>query len=130
MKKDMPEHSNVIRGASTLNIVAGALILLVPFFTNAAGAALWSNLLAGIAVIALAGYNVYAAGQRHAGRVFGPALANVAIGLWVLASGFLLAAPAAYMTWNVVLGVVLAAAAGYNTYAASKARGTTRPRTM
>lgn len=121
------EHRKGIQGAAWLNIVLGALILLTPFFsgdytTQFTGVALWSAVLSGLVVIALAGYNAYEAGHQHTEKAFGPAMANVVVGLWVLVSPFVFAVSTAYMTAMVIFGIALIAAAGYNTWAASDAR--------
>lgn len=117
------EHSKGIQGAAWLNIVLGALILLTPFFTNQTDVGpLWSAVLAGAAVIILAGFNAYTATQRHTERAYGPAVVNVLLGLWVFVSPFVFVVSTAYMTSMLIYGVILVVAAGYNTWAASDAR--------
>lgn len=117
------EHRAGIQGAAWLNIVLGALVLLTPFFTGqTAQFPLWSAVLSGAAVIALAGYNVYAASQRHTERAGGPAVANVLVGLWVLVSGFVLAVSTAYVSSMALYGAIIVLAALYNTWAATDAR--------
>lgn len=116
------EHRKGIQGAAWLNIVLGALILLTPFFTTVGMLPFWSAVLSGAVVIVLAGYNAYEANQRHTERAYGPAIANVVVGLWVLVSPFVFAVTAAYTTALVIFGIALIAAAGYNTWAASDAR--------
>lgn len=117
------EHRTGIQGAGTMNVVLGAAIFLTPFFTgDLAGAALWSNTVSGALVVILAAYNIYTANQMHTERALGPAVVNLLVGLWVVASGFVLVASAALLTANIVFGAILAIAAAYNTWAAADAR--------
>lgn len=116
------EHRTGIQGAGIVNAVLGAAIFLSPFFTADAGAALWSNTIAGALVVVLAAFSIYTANQHHTERAVGSAAANLVLGLWVLASGFMLSMTAALLTGNIVFGAILAIAAAYNTWAAANAR--------
>lgn len=123
----MAVHSKGVQGAGWLTIVLGVLILLTPFFTGetvADTAPLWSGLISGAAVIVLAGFNTYAGARRQTERAYGPAILNVLIGIWVLASGFVLVASMTYAWTMAVLGLILVVSAAYNTWASSDARRT------
>lgn len=116
------EHRTGIQGTGIMNVVLGAAIFLSPFFTADTGAVLWSNTVAGALVVILAAFSIYTANQYHTERAVGSGAANLVLGLWVLASGFLLGMSAALLTANIVFGAILAIAAGYNTWAAADAR--------
>lgn len=123
----MPTHDKGIQGAGWLNIVLGLLIIATPYMTGDTGTTpLWNGIIAGVIVIALAGYNAYTASQHHSERALAPAALNVLVGLWVLFSGFFMAVSQAYVWTMVVWGAILVVSAGYNTWAASDARTSTR----
>jgi len=117
------EHRTGISTAAWLNIVLGALIFLTPFFTGETAAApLWNGLLVGAVVMLLAGINAYEGAARHTERAYGPAVANVVLGVWAFLSGFFLVVGTAYLWSMVAYGTILVVSAGYNTWAAADAR--------
>lgn len=116
------EHRKGIEGAATTNVVLAAAVFLAPFFTGADMVLLTSNMVTGVLLAALAGYNIYAASQRHTERAYAPAVVNVVLGLWVLVSGFFVPTNLALTVTNAILGAAVAILATYNTWAANDAR--------
>lgn len=116
------EHRKSIEGVATTNIVLAAVVFFAPFFTGDGGGVFASNLVSGVLVAALAGYNIYAATQRHTERAYAPAIINILVGLWVLASGYVYGATMALTATNAAMGALIAVLASYNTWAAHDAR--------
>lgn len=95
----------------------GLWIVASPFVLESTATATWNNVIAGAAIFLLAGYNVY--------RMTNDWYANVAVaslvalmGLWALASPFLLEMGSDALLWSTAIsGLVVAALAAYNAYA-------------
>lgn len=112
-----------IETGAWVNIVLGVLVIATPFFTAVEGSAFWNDILVGLLVIVLAGYNAWAAANAHVGSVLWPASANVLLGVWLILFPFFADVTLAYFWANLIFGALIVIAAVYNAWAASTARG-------
>lgn len=96
-----------VRFASGLDIVAGLWMIVAPFVLgySAFPAALWNSVIAGAAIVLLAGSRETREGYKHSG----PSWLNAAIGVWLLVSPFFLAFSAVEAAlWNhVIIGIAV-----------------------
>lgn len=94
----------------------GLLVALTPFAYGLTEAAFWNNLVIGSAVFLIAGYNFYRMQKGLTASIGSAALVSL-LGLWLLASPFLIEMGAEGAFWNnVVTGLLIALLAGYNAY--------------
>lgn len=90
-------------------------------------AALWNNLVVGVAIFLLAGYGFYRLARDRRPDVGSTSLAAL-LGLWAVASPFLLPYPSDAFVWSTVAsGVAVAVLSGYNAY--ESRRSATTPTT-
>lgn len=103
------------RTASGLNIIAGLWLIIAPFALGYSNidAAMWNDVLVGIAVVILAGIRT-----ATPGRYTGFSWTNVALGVWLIIAPFVLQYGAAAVGnagaafWNdILLGIAVAALA-------------------
>lgn len=124
----MPANRNVwTSGIATL---AGIWAIVAPLAWSVGETLTWSNAVAGAGIALLAGYSAYRAYDGESIHAVATGLATL-LGLWVLASPFVLADPGTTLVAsNAVTGAVAAIAGGYALYdegavGASAARGST-----
>lgn len=118
--------ASLAKWTSFLAAVIGLYVLASPFFLTGAiaeGTAMWSNVVAGIAILVLGAFGAYELrtadelGPGTTGEYTGSLAALV--GLWILATPFVLTGAIAEGTvmWsNVVAGVLVLLLAGYAGY--------------
>lgn len=112
---------------SGLVALIGIWIAASPFVFESTETALWNNVLVGAAIFLLAGYNYYRMSNAHLASV-GVASLVALLGLWALASPFVLGMGSETLLWSTAIsGLVVAALSGYNAYANQNAD--TRART-
>jgi hypothetical protein len=95
-------------------------------FGQATDAAFYNNLVVGLAILLVAGYNFYRLATDHESSVGAMGLVLL-LGLWMVVVPFLIEVEANDAYWsNVVTGVVVAAGAAIATYVGQQRRaGTT-----
>ena len=88
MPMTLRQHQLNVKTASGLDILAGLWLIISPFALQYSSLtiAVWNNILAGIAVALLASSRTVGDGYKNAS----PSWANVAIGLWLIISPFIL----------------------------------------
>lgn len=111
-----------IQTGAWINVVIGVIVFAVPFFTVESVAAFWNNIIVGIAIVALAGWNAWAASQGRVSSALGPAVVNVILGVWLMVFAFFAVAEPAFLWWTGLMGLALVIVAGYNAWASSTAR--------
>ena len=93
-----------MKGASWLNLMVGIWLLVSPAWASAGTGGFGGNAaLFGIAVIAISIWSLVANPANHA-----PAWLNLAIGVWMFISGWVLGYETTAVLWNgVITGVLL-----------------------
>lgn len=99
-----------VRTASGANVVLGAWLIVSPvvFFTTAVS--YWNNLIVGIAVVVLSGLRVMM--PRASTKML--SWINVLLGIWLVASPFVLDYDMGSIAWNdVIVGILLVGLASW-----------------
>ena len=119
-------------GRAWTSLVLGVLIFLVPFATGANTSEYatfaYSNYVVGAAVFILAAISVWAARNNLTALAWLEG-ANTLLGLWTIASPFVLATEQNALYANVALGIILGIVGGWDSYVGmtnAGARRTTR----
>jgi hypothetical protein len=107
MATTLQQTKTTIQTLSGLDIVAGVWLIIAPFVLgySVVPAALWNDLLVGLAIIVLSATRTAGEGYRMAW----PSWTNVALGVWLILAPFILG----YSTitaalWNdIILGVIV-----------------------
>lgn len=105
---------------SGIAMLAGLWAIVAPFAWSVGSTLTWSNVAAGAAVAALAGYTAYRALDDELAH---PAIPGLAVlgGLWLLVAPFVLAPGVdAFLYSNVVAGALTAILGGLVLYAATE----------
>ena len=117
--------SEIVEWLAGVNALLGAWLVAIPFlFADALGAgtgfAFWNYVLVGGGILALSGYNWWAAEDDDPGSTWA-AIGSAILGLWMIALPFVTGAAAdGWLVWNdVVVGAVVAILAAYNAYEAA-----------
>lgn len=114
--------SQSIKWLSGIVSLVGLWIAVSPTVYETTDAMLWNNVIVGLGIFLLAGYNYYRMANGYAPSV-GVATVVAALGLWSVVAPFLLEVVSTELLWStVVSGIVVAALAGYNAYAGRSAR--------
>lgn len=93
--------------ASWVNIVAGGIVVALPFFTYDMSATIgWTMLAAGAVLALLGAFDAWAAATARASRVLIPAGASAIVGAFIVIFVMLAVPVSAYYWVNVGLGVV------------------------
>ncbi|MFD1642063.1 SPW repeat protein [Halohasta litorea] len=101
--------------------LVGLWIAVSPFVFEATAAALWNNVIVGVAIFLLAGFNYYRMTNGLLASV-GVGSLVVLLGLWSIIAPFLFAMGSDELAWSTLIaGIGVAALSGYNTYANRKA---------
>ncbi len=91
-------------------------------FAGMSQASFWNNIIIGVAVFLIAGYNVYRLINEMSASVASAALVTL-LGLWMIAAPFALGVTLTMLLWSdAIAGALVAILAGYNTYAERKAQ--------
>lgn len=107
---------STVQWTSGTNLVAGIWMILAPFLLGYAAitAAVWNDVIIGLAVAVLAGTRLAKPLERE-----GASWTNLVLGLWLIAAPFALgyAATAAALWNDIVIGVVVAALGAWSAVA-------------
>lgn len=110
---------------SGLSSALGAWLVVSPFAVGSpvVGVGVWNNVLIGITIFVVGGYNYYCMVSRS--RVSVGKLVLVALlGIWiVVASVIVFPVEDGLFTSNVLTGLLVAATSGYNAYSGRRAEG-------
>lgn len=110
-----------IKVASGINLALGGWLIIAPFLLTVSTPAMWNDVLAGIAVLLLAGTRV---AKPDAGTK-GASWTNVLVGAWLIIAPFVLGYGSQVAIWNdVIVGVLLVA---FGWWSGSQPRINTRP---
>ncbi len=102
---------------SGLAVLLGAWLVVSPFAFDARDMAMWNNLIVGLAIIVLAGFNFYRLNESRLANT-GVASLVALLGLWALVIPFVVDMGAAELLWGTAIaGLIVAIVAGYNAYA-------------
>lgn len=111
-----------MRWVSGLVSLIGLWIAVSPFLFDTTATALWNNVVVGLAIFLIAGYNYYRMARNHVAST-GSASLVALLGLWALAAPFVIEFETETLAWsNVVAGILVALIAAYNAYASRRAR--------
>jgi hypothetical protein len=101
--------------AIAIAALLGLWVVASPFVYGVGEAMLWNAVIVGALVAVVGGYNVYR--REDTSVVVSGASLVALLGLWLLASPFVLAVPADGMFWSsAVVGAMIALLGGYNAY--------------
>lgn len=107
---------------SGLVSLVGLWIGVSPFVYDTTEMGLWNNVVVGLAVFLVAGYNFYRM-QRGFFASVGSASLVALLGLWTIVAPFVMAFESDILFWsNVAAGAVIALLAAYNAYANREAQ--------
>lgn len=111
-----------VRLLAGIDAVLGGWLVAAPFvFGVDLTLALWNHAVVGVLVVLVSGYDAATAGVGVAGTVDGATLVSL-LGLWTIASPFLLGFPDPVGFWNsLVVGTLIATIASYLAYVSSEA---------
>lgn len=109
--------SRTIRWSAGTNAALGVWLIVAPFaFGVESSIAIWNYILVGGIIAVLAGYNAITAGEDEQADVKRATIVSL-LGLWVIASPFLLGFPDPIGFWNSILtGALIATIASYAAY--------------
>lgn len=107
MAISVQDARTTVQTASGLDIVAGAWLILAPFILgySMVNAALWNDILIGVAVIILSALRTGRSGYRATW----PSWINVVLGVWLILAPFILGyASIGSALWNdIILGIIV-----------------------
>lgn len=93
-----------VKTASGINLTLGAWLVIAPFLLGATAPATWNDVLAGLAVLALAGTRI----AKPAASTTSISWINLSIGVWLIIAPFVLGYSSQVAIWNdVIVGVLL-----------------------
>lgn len=116
------DASNGMKWLSGFAALFGAWIALSPFALESTSAAEWNNIVVGVAIFLIAGYNFYRYVDNQPGSVGAMALVGL-LGLWALFAPFAFDIGSEELLFsNVVAGVLVALFGGYVANTGRKAR--------
>lgn len=105
--------------------LVGLLLAVSPFVWAVSEAAIGNNIVVGLAVFLLAGYNYYRMSKGYIGSISVAALVAL-LGLWTIIAPFLYPFDAEVLAWTTVAaGIVIALVSGYNAYESRQAAAAT-----
>lgn len=104
--------------APAINVLLGLWLIVEAFWFELPVANFWNDLIIGVAVVVLAGYNYYRVSDDDPLSVGGASLVAL-LGLWMIVAPFVFEVPTEAAFWNdVVVGALVALIAGYSAYEA------------
>lgn len=90
-------------------------------FAGMSEASYWNNIIIGVAIFLIAGYNTYRLMSEMSVGVASTALVTL-LGLWMIAAPFVFGVTLTMLLWSdAIAGALVAILAGYNTYVERKA---------
>lgn len=93
-----------VQTASGINLILGAWLVIAPFLLGATASATWNDVLAGLAVLVLAGTRA----AKPATSTTLLSWINLLIGVWLIIAPFVLGYASQGTIWNdVIVGVLL-----------------------
>ncbi|WP_090383023.1 SPW repeat protein [Natronobacterium texcoconense] len=114
-------NTDTMQWLSALIAVLGLYLVASPFIFEATDAAIWNDTLVGTAIFLTGGYNFYRMSKDRLASV-GVASLTILLGLWVLASPFVIEMGSNELaTGTAITGALVALLAAYNAYANNKA---------
>lgn len=114
-------NTDMMQWLSAIVALVGLYIAVSPFLFEATQAATWNDLLVGIAIFLLAGYNFLRLARDHLANVGVASLAAL-LGLWALISPFVIEMGSNELATGTALsGLIVAALSAYNAYANRRA---------
>lgn len=121
-----PRYRRIVSG---LAVLVGVWLVASPFILEATDTALWNNLIVGLAVVLLAGFNYYRMTTERIGNVGVSSLVAL-LGVWILLVPFIIEMGSEELLWGTaVAGLLIALLSGYNAYSTRRAsRATTGTR--
>lgn len=101
---------------SGLTVLLGAWLVISPFAFEATDMAMWNNLIVGLAIIVLAGFNFYRLNESRLANT-GVASLVALLGLWALVIPFVIDMGAQALLWGTAIaGLIVAIVAAFNAY--------------
>lgn len=117
MESDVSQaDTRIMRIMSGIAVIVGAWLVASPFVLEATETAMWNNVIVGLAIIILAGFNYYRMMSDRLGNVGVSSLVAL-LGLWALLVPFLLEMGSDELLWGTAIaGIIVAIISGYNAY--------------
>lgn len=121
--------SKSMKWLSAVAAILGLWIAVSPFVLTGTPPAIefieagtWNNLIIGIAIFLIAGYNYYRLMNERTTSMASAALVTL-LGLWMIIAPFVFEAALPAMLWSdVIAGALVAILAGYHTYVEREAK--------
>lgn len=110
------------------NVVLGGWLIAVPFVFGATGVRRWNDVLVGLVVVLVAGYNYSRSVRRRPLSRTGAGLVTI-LGTWLVVEPFIFGFVGPELWHNVVWGTIVASFGSYNAYVATLV-GQTQPLQM
>lgn len=110
------ESSTVTQSIKLLagtNGLLGLWMIAAPFIWGAPTADLWNDVIVGIVIAGLAGYNYYRETNGQTASRASAAL-NTLLGLWLIAAPFVFGVDGVLLWNDVIVGAIITLFAGYN----------------
>lgn len=118
-----------MRMLSGVAILLGAWLVASPLVFEATDMALWNNIIVGLAIVILAGFNYFRMTSERMGNV-GVSTLVALLGIWALLVPFVIDMGSEGLLWGTAIaGLIIAILSGYNAYSnrkAARARAGTR----
>lgn len=114
--------ATAMKWVSGLVAVLGLWIAVSSFvFAGMSQASFWNNIIIGVAILLIAGYNTYRLLNERAASVASAALVTL-LGLWMIVAPFVVQVTLPMLLWSdAIAGALVAILAGYNAYVVRKA---------
>lgn len=99
----------------------GLWVFVSPFIFESTPITWWNNVVVGLAIFLLAGYNYYRMSKTLLASVGVSALVAL-LGLWIIIAPFVIDVASGAMAWSTLIsGLLVAVLSGYNAYANRRA---------
>ncbi|UPM42781.1 SPW repeat protein [Halocatena salina] len=110
---------------SGVTAVLGLWIAVSSFvFTGMSQASYWNNIVIGVSILLIAGYNTYRLMNGMSASVASAGLVTI-LGLWMILAPFVLDTSLMMLLWSdIIAGALVVILAGYNTYMERKTQQT------
>lgn len=105
--------STTIKWLAGINGLLGLWMIAAPFIWGAPAVDLWNDVIVGVLIAGIAGYNYYReANDQSASQ--GSAVVNTLLGLWLIAAPFVFGVDGVLLWNDVIVGAIVTLFAGYN----------------